>query len=511
MELKTLWTCLLVLVATVASPTLPDARAEADPAVVEAAAHLLHQCTVTERDGTHNLLLKAVRHLEDPETRPLFEQLATAEHAGLKIHGILGLAEVSQGRQVDLSLIAQIDDPAVQSTIITAAMDDDLLSHDQAAQLLAWDGLAVEVKVLVAIRLLEADKFKDTALLHQAIADAKKLAGGALAALLLMQLDDPAGIKHLQEVVDLSDDPQRDTIRAMLLQSSMRHSFEKCAPWAMSIAAQPDTDPVLRLVALRTSLRFQADGAVELWHSLYQAEDAGAADRMRLALTAMYVSPWASSEPFKTLEQSDDTMLSAIGRAGVQITTESAGIGDAIAELLEVGHPMINNWALDYAKNHASDVDAQVTLLGLILAYEHSPARGKARRLDEAIQATQALFEQYPDVAVKLLRPILTEPGRDDVLNQAILLGLVRARTDQAVSVVEGIESQLTSPDAQGLALLLTARSDRPMDQAQLEQLALLARGGGRLEDSLRIQAAWTYLKRTGDAQGVLRQVLSME
>jgi hypothetical protein len=294
----------------------------------------------------------------------------------------------------------------------------------------------------------------------------------------------------------------------MLLQTALRHQFTKAAPRALKIAQEPNVDPALELLALRTALRFNEPGAAELWKSQFTQPDRRPADRVRLALTALHLSPWLSADIFNTIEQDPDPLLHAIGVAGGHIATGSAEAGDSITQLLEIGHPMVNSWALGYAREHASETDAQVILLGLILAYEHSPPRGKARRLDEAIEAVQALYERSPGVAVKLLQPIVTDPGTDQLLAQAVLLGLVRTQSTQTVDVIDGVIDQLNSPDARGLALLLLARSDKPMDAKQLEELSLLARGGGRLEDSLRIQAAWYYLKRTGKAEQALAQVL---
>jgi len=484
------------------------ALADTSDDVVDAAVLLLTQSTQVDRRGTHNLLLKAIRHLSDPAAKPLFEYLADATHPGLKIHGILGLAEVGDDRRVDLSRIAQIQDPLVQSTIITAAMDAQLLDHDQAKQMLTWDGLAEEVKVLVAIRLIEAGEFDDTAVLHNALTGAKKLGGTALAAMLLVQLDDPAGLEHLRGVVDSSEDPQRDTVRGMLLQTALKHEFNRIAPWALEIAKNPDTDPVLALLAMRTALRFGQPGAVDLWQTHYAMAVDSPAGRIRLALTALYLAPWMDAGLFEMIRQDTDPMLAAIGEAGAQIATGSDGAGDAAAALLEFGHPMINAWALTYAADHASDFDAQIILLGLVLAYEHSPQRGKARRLDEAVRAAEALYERSPDAAVTLLRPMLADSATDKLVVQAILLGLIRSREVGAYDVVAGIDAQLNSLDAQGLALLLRARTDKPMDEKQMRDLSMYARGGGRLEDSLRIQAAWLYLKRIGRADEALGRVL---
>lgn len=476
--------------------------------VMDAAVLLMSQSTIVDRRGRHNLLLKAIRHMGDPATKPLFESLASATHPGLKIHGILGLAELSEDKRVDLALIAQIDDPMVQSTVITAAMDGELLDHEQAVQLLAWDGLADEVKTLVAVRLIEAGDFSDTTALSHALSNSKKLGGGALAALLLVQLDDPAGLDHLRSVVDVSDDSQRDTVRVMLLQTALKHGFNRVSPWALEVANEPGADPVLGLLALRTALRFGEPGAVDLWQTFYDKAKDSPAGRVRLTLTLLHLSPWLGPDLFEVIKGDSDPMLQAIGETGWHIASGSSQVADAVAGLFEFGHPMINAWALAFAGDHAEDFDAQVILLGLVLAYEHSPQRGKARRLDEAVQAVQILYERNPDAAVKLLRPILSDPSTDKLLTQAVLLGLIRTRAVDAVDVVQGMEKQLNSNDAKGLALLLLARTDKPMDAQQMDELALHACGGGRLEDSLRVQAAWHYLKRTGAADQAIARVL---
>ena len=477
------------------------ANADQQSETLDAAVYLLKKSTTVDRDGTHNLLLKALRHLNDPDTRPLFAELAQSDHPGLRVHGILGLAETDPDKQVDLALIATIEDPAVQATVISAAMDDGLLSHDQAKQLLNWDGLADEVRVLVAVRLVEAGKFKDTKMLKRVLNDTEKIGGGALAALLLMQLGDPAGRVYLDEKIDTSSDDQRDPVRAMLLQTAMRHELDRAGPWAMSLAEKPGGDSIdrsLRLMALRTALRFDAPGANELWAKRYAEAKGSAAQQIRLALTALHLSPWLDPELFTPLTDSDDSSLRAIGQTGALIALGSEDVADHVVALLDLGHPMINNWALKFAREHAGETDAQIILLGMVLGYQDSPQRGKDRRLEEAIEATQVLYERDPQAAKALLAPVLTDPSTDKLLTQAVLLGLVRTREPEAVAVIEGIQDQIKDPDAKSLALLLLARSGRTMTDEQLETLSLLARGAGRLEDSLRIQVAWTYLKRAG-------------
>jgi len=515
--MKLLWIYSAVVVTAMGPWSLPGdlpglscvaASTPIERDTLDAAVYLIKRSTTADRAGAHNLLLKAIRHLNDPDARPLFAALAQSNHPGLKAHGVLGLAETSKDKQVDLSLIAQIDDPSIQATILSAAMDDKLLSLDQAKQVLKWDSLEAEVRVLIAIRLVEAGKFNDTAMLKGVIRDSKKLGGSALAALLLMQLQDPAGLEHMNNVVDVSEDPQRDPVRAMILQTALRHELNEVGPWALSIADEPDVDPMLKLLALRAAMRFGVVGADSLWSEAYADAQDSPAQRVRLALIALHLSPWLDPSLFSPLEDSADPMVKAIGEAGAMIASGSQNAVDPIVALLDLGHPMINAWALKYARDHASDSDARIILLGLVLAYQDGPQRGKDRRLDEAIEATQALYERDPTTAGVLLRPVMTDPSTDKLLVQAVLLGLVRTRSLDAVAIVEGIEDQLNSPDAKALALLLLARSNRSMDADQLDELSLLARGAGRLEDSLRFQAAWTYLKRTGLSQQALAKAL---
>jgi hypothetical protein len=46
------------------------------------------------------------------------------------------------------------------------------------------------------------------------------------------------------------------------------------------------------------------------------------------------------------------------------------------------------------------------------------------------------------------------------------------------------------------LAILAIARTDEPLSPDDLEMLAVAAAGGGRLDPSLEVQAAWLYLDR---------------
>lgn len=494
-----------VLLAAVAmSAMLPGAAAAAamDPAA-QSAVFLIGQSLEVRRDGRHNRLLGALRHLRDPRARPLFVFLTRSPQPAMKVHGILGLAELDPAKRVDLKLLAQIDEPAAQSQLISAAMGSDLLPAGVCHQLMAWPGLDPAVKLIVATRLAGEGELTDTAVLGEAMAS-QVLGRRGLAALLLHQFGDPAGTRALQEL-DASTDPQRDVVRAMLLQTALREGFSRCANWAHAVATEPEAPPRLALLALRVAMRFSEPHSAAVWTQRFEAAG-DAADRMRLALLALRMAPWVEPAMFEALEAGESPLVRQIGATGRAVAAGEPDLAEQAVRLLLTHYPRANQWALDYARERATPQVAQLILLGVIRAYEDGPARTRVQRLDDAVEATRSLYERFPTIAAKLLRPILSDAETDPLLIQGILLGLVRCQADTG-PVVAGLPP-FRDMDAQGLALLLRARSGQPLDDTQVQDLALLVRGGGKLEDSLRVQAAWIYLERTGQLDAALAQLL---
>src|SRR5688572_28017298 len=84
--------------------------AEASRETVESAGWLLQKATLAQRDGRHNLLLRALRQLRDPKLEPFFAGLVEHEQPTMKYHALLGLAEMSSQRKLDLALFGEIKD-----------------------------------------------------------------------------------------------------------------------------------------------------------------------------------------------------------------------------------------------------------------------------------------------------------------------------------------------------------------------------------------------------------------
>lgn len=485
-------------------PLADVAQAQPGDPVADSAVFLLRESGRVAQDGRHNALLRSLRQLRDPALRPYFYELARSDQAALQIHGLLGVAELDEATGIDLAMLAQIEQPEVQGEVVTAALDGELLTPEQANQIVAWPGLNDGVKILIA-----ASMFGDVTVEREALREqsktASKLGRRGLASLMLLQMDQPGGIEGLQEL-DRSGDTERDVVRAMLLNTALRHDFDRVTDWARAIAADADTSPILRMLALQAAMRFGDEQAYALWETrLRQSTDV--AELNRLALVALQLSPYLPPRLFDPLIASDDPMLRGFGQAGQAVAAGQPDASERVLALLELRHPLAIQWLLRYAAQEADVTEAQIILLGLIYHVRDADRDVRGTLLNQTVLAAETLHNLNPDAAIKLLRPVLVDPQTDPLVAQAILLGLLRSTEDGADRVLADHEGFINAT-TQALALLLRATRGQPLTDAQIADLGLVV-GSNLLEDTLRMQAAWCYLKYTDRDRDAIAELVS--
>ena len=502
---RTHWVGSAVSLGLFLTVSAADLAAELDEAA-RSAVMLLRASTTIPPNDPSRLLTPALRELRDPALTPLFKQLAQSSHPVLKVHGLLGLAECDPKNQLDLVRIAAIEDPAIQAEMISAAIDSKILTIEQSKQLVTWPGLDLAVKVIVAARLVQEHQLTDIEFLQQAL-ESDNLARRSMASLLLLQLGHDNQLQLLNEL-NRSTDPQRDHVRRMLMKTAIRYEFHRAAPWAYDICTDTTTNPKLSLAALHTALRFGQRGANNLWKDRF-ASTQDPAQRIRLAFMAMDTAPWLKQNFFTMLASDNDTLIQRIGQVGAAIASEQQ-IDLAVVSLIEMQHPIANQWALRYAQKHADDQDARMILLGLIMSFEDYKPQVRTKVLHQIISATRILSKRDAGAAAALLKPILASDKTDTLLTQGILLGLIRSSGDRPSRAIVG-RGPFPHPKTNTLAIVLLAKDNQPLTQMQLNELKLLVRGGGDLPDDLRLRAAWGYLKRTNQVQMALAKVLGRQ
>jgi hypothetical protein len=386
--------------------------------------------------------------------------------------------------------------------MLSAALDAELVDAELAKQIVAWPDLDPSAKVLVAAQLVKDKVAVDPEMLFQA-GSSGTLARRGLAAVLLKQLDDPRA-DGLLRGIDASGDPRRDDVRQVMLEMALRYEFARLAPWALQTARSLGAESYVGLLGLRVALRFGQPEAPAWWRQQLRAAADGA-QRNRMALLALNVAPWAEGSLFEPLAGSDEPLLHRIGVAGAAVAAKK-NVAPAVLDLIALHQALANDWCLVYARLYATDADAAAILTGLVRAYR-ADLPSATQDLDHTVSATEFLYLKSPQAAGEALRPILSDRRSDINLDRGILLGLLRCRGTGAYAVIAGLPP-LDNPNADGLALLLLARSGGPMNGQQMSDLTLLIRGGLDIPEVLRVQAAWLYVKRTGQAQAALAKAL---
>lgn len=505
------------LPATPTTISSAEASAEAsttlipDEPTTRAAIELFNDAVTVQADGKHNRLLRALRHLEAPSLGPLFTGLSHAAHPSLRVHGLLGAAELNQPRGLTISQIVEVDQPDVQAELISAALDSDLIDRDTRLTLLGWAGLDPGIKLLLVTPCVAAGEFDADSPGYDALLEAlddETLGRRGLAALLLAQLGDERGRVAL-DALGPDTHPSADAVRATLLETAWTHGLVGVAPWAYDIAVTPGIAPRLEMLSLKVAIRFGDVRADARWAEQFALSD-DVSRQTRLAWAGLEAAPWLSPDRFDALIESDDQLIAQLGRTAQAVALSRTGAAEypavdaQVVTLLETNHPHACRWAAEYAH----DVGSASLAASVILKTEPGEPRGRARRLNAVVRSTQTLIHTDPEAAERLLTSALQDGEADPARQRGILLGLIRSRSDTARRIAAQLPEQ-TDRDTEALALVLRLQHPDPLTETQAQALSLVIRGGAELDDSLRVQTAWAYLHRTGQGSEAIDAVLA--
>jgi len=492
---------IMIIVATVAVAWGSFANTAQADDTADSAVWLLKKTTLVHRDGRHNILLRALRQMRDTRLKPLYSELVQKRHPVMQIHGILGLGEIDPKQQIDLALVADIKDTATQTQLISSAIEAELLTIDQARQMLQWPGLTEPVRVVITAFLVSEGEDVDLSKLNDALQSDKEAIAG-MTALLRLQTGDKNAMRYLEEL-NKSKAPNLMQVQAMLMQTAMRYEFDTIAPWAVKLAQQDELSKGLHMLAMRTALHFKAPEAGDIWATKFDGTTSPA-DRIRLAMIALDSADKLPPAIFDRMAQDNQKLIQQLGKVGKMIASDQDAT-DAILDLLDQNNLLASKWVLQYANDEPIE-KAKPILVGIILAAEGEPnaPQFRAQRLENVVLATEAIAEKADD-APALIQALLEKVQM--LTQEAMIMGLIRSEEGQPDKAIVDFD-QFKSDTAESLALLLAAKHGRQLDNKELQQLGLIVRGGAGLQEPLRVQAAWIYVKMTDQDKVTLANVL---
>ena len=485
-----------------------QAQQQADPAY-EASVRLLRNAVTPNPNNRHAVLMRGLRHLQDPAMRPLFQNLIASRHASMQVFGVMGLGQLSDTGTINVARVAEIESPAYAAAAITAAIDDKMIDADSLADVLTWKDLPMIARLIGAMRLVELGGRVDPALFRPVLDQdpatpnlpRAELIEYAYAAALLHELKDPAGTAALTKLLAVQS-KHMEYVLSNLLSIAMRNKVRSMGPIALAIAKDESYGQVLRTHAISASLRLKTKGSITYWRTWFKAEESSA-QRIRLSILLLDIAPLLKPIAFDGLTSAPAPFLQKIGTLGKAVSAgDDPAQRKAVTALLDVGVAPMTRWVVSYC-NREKPANGAALLALVAQSYSVGIEKKNLQLVQQASDAVMALCEHYPKQAAKLIPAMLNSPAKDDTYKDArlsvVLDGISRIRGADLTAIVKQIKTNAqTTPFNRNMHLIQRAKHGLPLTDEQWDQAALCIQGVGQITDEYRIKLAWLYLKHRG-------------
>lgn len=491
------------------------AEGRADP-IDDALVDLLRDALVKRQDAGQIRLMQALRQLRDPALRPLFAQMAAGERPLLRIHGILGLAELETPARVDLLLVKKITEPRGQLLVLGEAMRSGLLETAQLQDVIRWPGLDDTQVVLILGKLRRSGAAIDAAELKR-YAEGKNQAAAAFAAMELLQAggEAPAGGAEspaLDRVLSLNPADREDSEALSQVLTHIREErLTRLAPLARKLWERLEGDSAGRGEAARTllTLRPADEETLKDWGQTYRAADL--AGRIRLGIWALEVAlagpKECSAEVFAPMLADQTELVRTIGAMGGAVIHDTSVTPAAMA-LIAQRHRASAEWALQLAERRPPEEAGLIRLR--VVEVCGSALKDQPDLFEPVARGACALAREVPDAWRDQVRSALN--AGDEAQAMALLAGAFQVQNTGIGAMVEGLlgaDREASMPRASGLICLLRAKHAPQLGAGEFNRLAAIAMGTGTLPEAYRVQAAWLALKCRGEQRVALARVLA--
>ncbi|MHC5024372.1 MAG: hypothetical protein ACYTGG_10760 [Planctomycetota bacterium] len=467
----------------------------ADPEAVQSAVRHLRDVSISYRDGRHLLLLSSLRQLHDPATRPLFERLLQHSEWQVQVHAVLALTEIAPSKRLDPWLLRQVDQ-AAQEAIVTNAVDLGMLDVETIRELLAWEELDDLSRLLLSGELVLAGEEPDRAALRRLSGSANlRLAG--LASCLLAQLGDAGLFSAFADRLDGVPASSRRGHVLWLIEAMRQYRLTVAASWIESQLDDPQISPLVAARGVVTLLQLDAARGAAVWMRQL-GDDPSLVDQVKMAMLLLESESVPPPGTFDLLTGTDP-LIRAIVDAG-RAAASDADPSDALIRLVDLGQMRSAAWAMRRAERLAPSAAARLYAHLVDHVQDHRYARSDWA--DMSVTATGRLFEIDPDAVITRL----ASAEDDGLQQQTMLLGLLDSDSPRAGEAALGVR-RIGAGQADSLALLLIAKHSATLTSDDLDQLALVVRGGGRVSEVRQAQAAWLYLRHTDLVELALSEI----
>jgi hypothetical protein len=444
-------------------------------------------------------LVASLARCGDPGTERLFRAMAGSGDPAARVYGVLGAALVG-GRGIDPVLFAALGSADERSAVVREANVSGLLRESPVADLMAVPGLQPAAVLTLAGELDRRGQPWDRTPVMPIATDDDAVAAG-VAAMLLGEASpsgtpgDPAPWRAFGARLDAMPPQELEsTLRALVEAALMFEIHSACGPLVARCAAAGMPESV-QLPAIGMALRLDPTAGLAAWKARVARE------RSQVSLVRAGLQLLASVEHGVPPDAFDairngNAVLDAIADAGSALARKEAP-SRAIITLLDSGHPGSAEWALVRASELPPEQGAPVWKHVLAQVDDTDPMKRPSGVLVAGL--VRELASSDPAEVSRLAERL----DGDDELEAALMSGLWDSRSATAAPIARARRGTLPRM-GESLAVLVLASAGGTLTDDDMSVLARAAAGGGDLDPSRAIQAAWYYVRATGGLDGAI-------
>lgn len=464
----------------------------------DAALATLRRCASSAGTGDHHALIVSLRALNDPSLRPFFESLTRSTHWSSRIDGILGLAELSTPREIDPQLIQSLASVEDRSTAIRTGVGLRLLSPAAIQALLKGPDLPTLDRVVLNAELHRLGGTASDTGLRAAVADPSDEIAGLAAALLLERGDPSAWETFVTRISlrapELRNAGMQELARAMLLYS-IRAPIKSLIQLVQGDAYTMQT----RMIANGSALILEPKLGQAQW-KVFTAKERSQSALLRAGLQAMAQENHIEAGMGSSIRNGEPLIEAIADAIEANASADPKALATALEVVIDRANRQSAEWAVKRASGLPTALAAQVFehLLTLFLS---APAN------------TPALGPVVLDCASRLalinpsgLEGLINRSGDEPQLQETLILALCSAASPETAGVAGRVRGMLTRR-GDALAVLAIARGSQSITPECLIALGSVAAGGGDIDQTLLVQAAWLFARHSGRTDKALAQM----
>ncbi|MSR34404.1 MAG: hypothetical protein EXS12_06355 [Phycisphaerales bacterium] len=478
------------------SPMASAQYAHADP--YETAVTQIQKAMYPSTTGIQHFRWLSLRLLNDPAMNPLFESLTTQKDVALRVDGFMGIALVSADKSLDAARVIQLNDPALRRILITEALGLDLLKPAALNGLFKSTDLTNYERTLLVAELNRQGQPWDKSLLADAPADPAAEVAGLASMLLLERADEGGWQRFLRTCSQLTPD-DRTALLTQLANAARQYHIVAAARPLLELT-NTSTGPD-RMAAIATAVSVVPEAGRELLLEKIKT-DRSQSNLVRMGLLMLTAKKGMQAADFEQL-RNGDPLVEAMATAGAAIGTAPANQASALAALLENGNRSTTAYVLNITPTLPPEFSRPLLFKVLARVCKNNVIRSEDQI--STIQAVQQLL-RMPAAQPELLTYILQNSEKNVQLLE-IAMSIVADSSDaSAAAFARNIRGKLPRR-GDSMALLALAKNFTPLTSNEIVELGSIASGGGKVDESSQIQAAWLYLKYTKREKDAIAQL----